>query len=148
MLSCRTFCLASSRSASSVGGSSSEDDDSLESFLGLSSLGLSLCCLFPCGLDLLLRVRLGVGVLVLTEELTNTSEGVLGVWVLLLVFSLGCFLFIARGLSLTLVCFGIVLFFIAASLTLGGSRLSTRLITIFGSSGITGVVTACRAPRT
>ena len=34
------FCLALSRSASSVGGSSSEDDDSLESFLGLSSLGL------------------------------------------------------------------------------------------------------------
>ena len=37
---------------------------------------------------------LGVSVLMLTKELTNTGEGVLGVWVLLLVFTLGRFLFI------------------------------------------------------
>ena len=36
-----TSCLAPSWNASSVGSSSSDDDDLLESFLGLSSLGLS-----------------------------------------------------------------------------------------------------------
>ena len=83
----------------------------------------------------------------LTEELTNTGEGVLGVWVLLFVFTLRRFLFVAQGLSLTLVHVGVVLFFTTTSLALGGSRLATRLVTIFGSLGINGVVTAHRAPR-
>ena len=38
-----TFCLALSYSASSVGSSSSEDDDLLDSFRGLSFLGLFGC---------------------------------------------------------------------------------------------------------
>ena len=39
-----TFCLAPLWSASLVGSSFSEDDDLLESFRGLSSLGLFGCC--------------------------------------------------------------------------------------------------------
>ena len=81
----------------------------------------------------------------LAEQLTKPSKGVLGVLVLLLVFTLRHFLFITQVLSLTLVHFSVVLFFTATSLTLGGSRLTARLVTIFGSLGMNGVVTAPRA---
>ena len=54
-----------------MGGSSSEDDllDSLGSVL----LGAGLVPLLPNSLDLLLGVRLRVGVLVCTEDLTNAG---------------------------------------------------------------------------
>ena len=86
--SCRALCLALSQSASSVGGSSSEDD-SLDS-LGGGAVLLETC-LMPLsldGLDLLPGVRLGVCVLVCTEDLANAGEGVLSLRACLPIFAM------------------------------------------------------------
>ena len=131
--SCQAHCWALSWRASSVGCSSSEDD-LLESFEGVSSLGLGWCCFFRTGLDLP-SVRLCIGLLVHAKDVANASEGVLGLSMSLPLFTIGHCLAVAQKLSFTFA--GLrILILTGGVLLMGEFRFTACFLAIIGGLGL------------